>query len=196
MSKPSTPMFRVAFPHVFKTKYNKLNKKDEYGLVALFETGQDLKVLKVAAQEALAKKFGQDKTQWPENLKSPFRDQGDRETKNKTTGKMEMPQGYVKGAVYLNLRSEQRPGVVDHNVVDIIDSGDFYGGCYAIASVNAYAYDQGGNVGVAFGLGNIQKIKDGDAFGNRTKPQDDFKPVQQPASENNASAGGATSLFD
>lgn len=188
MSKVNTPEFRVAFPAVFKPKRNDLNGKDEYSLVALFPKGADLSGLKKAAQEALEKKFGADKAKWPKNLRSPFRDQGDREKEN-DEGVMTLPQGYEKGAIYLNLRSGQRPGVVNHNVEDIIDESEFYGGCWARASVNAYAYDQKGNRGVAFGLGNIQKLKDDDAFGNRTKPEEDFAAVAAPEASANTSAG-------
>ena len=193
MSKVNTPQFRVAFPQVFQPKKNDLNGKDEYSVVALFAPGTDLKALKIAAQEAIIKKFGADKAKWPKGMRSPFRDQGDREKEN-DDGVMVMPQGYVKGAIYLNLRSSQKPGVVDNQVQDIIDSSEFYGGCYAIASINAYAYNQKGNKGVSFGLGNIQKIKDGDAFGNRTKPEEDFTAVAgSEAGEDNSTS--ADELF-
>lgn len=174
--KVTTPDFRAAFPNVFRARKNDLNGKDEYSITALFPAGADLTALKKAAQEALAKKFGSDQKKWPQNLRTPFRDQGDREKTN-DEGKKVLPQGYEKGSIYITLRSTQKPGVVDQNVQTIIDESEFYGGCWAKASVSAYAYDQKGNRGVSFGLGNIQKVKDGDAFGNRTKPEDDFKPV-------------------
>ena len=198
MSKVNTPEFRAAFPQVFQAKRNTLNDKDEFSVVALFTLGQDLSMLKTACQEAITKKWGPDQSKWPQNLRSPFRDQGDREKLNEETGKMEMPQGYVKGAIYITLRSTQKPGVVDNNVQEILDSSEFYGGCYAKASVNAYAYDQKGNRGVSFGLGNLQKLKDGDAFGNRTKPQDDFTPVQNPDGNQAGGAKGAdaSSMFN
>jgi len=190
-TKVNTPQFRAAFPQVFRAKKNDMNGKDEFSIVALFAKGEDLTKLKEAAQFALEKKFGKDKAKWPKGLRSPFRDQADREKEN-DEGKLVMPQGYVKGAMYLNLRSTQRPGVVNHAVEDIIDESEFYGGCFVIASVNAYAYDFKGNVGVNFGLGNLQKVKDGDHFGNRTKATDDFKAVDAPAGDASASA---TDLF-
>jgi len=196
MSKVNTPEFRVAFPAVFTPKHNDLNNKDEFSVVALFKHGEDLSSLKLAAQEALAKKWGPDQNKWPQNLRSPFRDQGDREKMNEETKKMELPQGYVKGAIYLNLRSTQRPGCVDQNVQEIIDQSDFYGGCWARASINAYAYDQKGNKGVSFGLGNLQKLRDDDAFGNRTKPQDDFSAVQDPNAGKSNNTSDASSLFN
>ena len=184
MSNVHTPEFRVAFPTVFTSKRNELSGNDEYSIVALFPKGANLDKLKTAAKEALIKKFGKDQSTWPKKLKTPFRDQGDREKIK--DGKATLPQGYVKGAIYLNLKSKDRPGLVDNQVQTIIDQSEFYGGCWAIATINAYAYDTAGNRGVSFGLGNIQKIRDDDHFGNRTKPEQDFKPVE------NTDAGDAS----
>jgi len=176
MSKINTPTFRVAFPNVFKPRYNQMSKKDEFSLVALFPKDADLSGLKQACMDAAAKKWGDNQQAWPQGLKWPFRDQGDR-AKTNEEGNQVLPDGYVAGNIYLNLRSVNQPGVVDNSVQEIIDSSEFYGGCWARASVSVYAYEQGNNRGVNFGLGNIQKVKDDDAFGNRTKPQDDFQPV-------------------
>ena len=191
-TKVNTPEFRVAFPQVFRPKKNDLNGKDEFSVVALFKKGISLVLLEKAAEAAMTKKWGENRNKWPKGLRSPFRNQGDR-AKTNDEGVETMPQGYEKGAIYLNLRSAQRPGVVDQDVQDIIDESSFYGGCWARASINAYAYDVKGNKGVAFGLGNIQKLRDGDAFGNRTKPEEDFSPVEN--NEANATSQTANSLF-
>lgn len=193
MSKATTPPFRVAFPSVFQPKRNTLNGKDEFSVVALFKKGEDLNGLKQAAADALTKKFGEDKSKWPQGLKTPFRDQGERIEAAKAQGKTP-PQGYEQGAVYLTLRSNQRPGLVDQDVQPILDSSEFYGGCWARATVNAYAYDQAGNRGVSFGLSNLQKVKDDEHFGNRSKPEDDFAPVDTASSKE--SAVNATDLFN
>lgn len=177
MATVNTPKFRVSYPNVFKARRNDLSGKDEYSLIALMPKGADLAKLKEVAQKAIVDKWGADKAKWPANLRSPFRDQADR-AKN-VDGKMVLPAGYEAGAIFLNLKSSQRPGVVDQNVQDIIDETQFYAGCWAIASVNAYAYDNKGNRGVAFGLNNIQKVKDGEPLGNRARPESDFAPVTQ-----------------
>lgn len=183
MSKVVTPEFRVAFPAVFRPKRNTLNGKDEYSIVALFPKGADLTSLKQAAQDALVKKFGENKSKWPKDLRTPFRDQGDR-AKQKD-GVETLPQGYEKGAIYLNLRSNNRPGVIAGNMEEILDESDFYGGCWARASINAYAYDQMGNRGVAFGLGNLQKVRDDGHFGNRSRPEQDFTAVADTSDSSN-----------
>lgn len=191
----NTPEFRVSYPSVFQPKKNDLNGKMEYSVVALFPFGKDdpkLADMKKMAEAAVVKKWGADKSQWPANLKSPFRDQGER-AKN-VDGKRILPAGYEDGKVFVTLKAEQKPAVVDENVNTIIDPTQFYAGCYAIASINAYAYDQKGNRGVAFGLGNIQKWRDGDSLGGRTRPEDDFSAVATGGEK--SGTGSASSLFD
>ena len=162
-----TPRFRVSFPNVFRPgKVMQVGAEPKYNCTMLFEKGADLTALKNAAQAAVVEKWGSDKAKWPKNLRSPFRDQGEKEF-----------EGYVKGAVFINAASKQRPGLVDEKVQDIIEEKDFYPGCYARATVRAFAYDQAGNRGVSFGLQNIQKLAEGEPLGGRTKPQDDFEPV-------------------
>jgi hypothetical protein len=184
MSNVTTPEFRVSFPNVFKAKKNDMSGKDEYSIVALFPKNTDFSKLKLEAQRALEEKWGKDKTKWPTGLKTPFRDQGER--KKIIEGKDVLPAGYEAGAIFINLKSTQRPGLVDANLNDIIDEKDFYPGCYARATVRAYAYENKGNRGVAFGLQNIQKTRDGDPLSGRPKAQDEFAPIE--------GAGSSTSL--
>ena len=49
-----------------------------------------------------------------------------------------------------------------------------YSGCYARVSVTFYAFNSNGNKGVACGLGNIQKIRDGEPLGAHSSAADDF----------------------
>lgn len=190
MANTMTPEFRVSYPHVFKPQKNDLSGEMEYSLVALFPKGADLSKLKEAAQQAIVDKWGADKSKWPSNLRSPFRDQGER----KKDGVL--PAGYEEGAVFINMKSKQKPGVVDQNVQDIIDETQFYAGCWARATVRAYAYDQKGNRGVAFGLRNIQKLRDGEPLGGRTRPEDDFEPIDTGDGDAGGEGKPATSLFD
>ena len=170
-----TPEFRVSYPQVLQSKLNDLNGKQEYSCVALFAKGADLKALKTNAQAAAKEKWG-DKI--PAKLKSPFRDQGEKEKEGK------LPDGLEAGAIFLTLKAQHRPGLVDANLQPIIDASDFYAGCWARAQVRAYAYDQKGNVGVAFGLQNLQKMRDGDSLGGRVKAEDAFEAVAGAAEEN------------
>lgn len=189
-----TPKFRVSYPSVFKPKLNDLNGKNEFSLVALFPKGADLTKLKKAILAAQEKKWGKDPKKWPKKMKTPFRDQSDRAKENEQ-GKMVMPDGYVEGAIYCNLKSDKRPSVVDENVQPILDETKFYAGCYAIAAVNAYAYDIKGNTGVALGLNHVQFAGHGEPFGNRSKAEDVFAPLEI-ASEGASDGDAADSLYD
>ena len=59
-----------------------------------------------------------------------------------------------------------------------LDQTEVYSGCYGRISVNFYGYNSNGNRGVAAGLGNIQKLKDGEALSSRTNAEDDFEAVE------------------
>jgi hypothetical protein len=72
-----------------------------------------------------------------------------------------------------------QPGLVDASLQRIISEQDFYSGCYARATITAYGYDKAGNVGVAFGLQNVQKLRDGEAFSGRTAAENDFDAVDE-----------------
>jgi hypothetical protein len=192
MANVTTPKFRVSYPNVFKAKKNDLNGQEEFSLVALFPKGADLSALKKAAQEAVVEKWGSDPKKHPKNLRSPFRKHEEKQYEN-DSGQTVYPPGMEEGGIFLNLKSKQRPGIVDQNVQDILVESEFYAGCYARATVRAYAYDNKGNAGVAFGLQNIQKMAEGDPLGSRTKAQDDFAPIAGAGTSEGASAD---SLFN
>lgn len=183
-----TPEFRVSYPKVFKPERNTLNDQDEYSLVALFAAGADLTAVKAAVKEAAEKKWGADPKKWPKNMRSPFKVQ---EMKQDDDGNDYLPSGFTEGASMLSVKSQKKPGLVDASNQDIIDDNDFYGGCYARAQVNAFAYDKKGNVGVALGLNHVQKLRDGESFGSATRNASDvFSPVSETGG---SSAGG---MFD
>lgn len=176
-----TPEFRVSFPQVFEAKAVNPGDKVKFTVQMLFrvkadlakldEKPVDLAPLKNAVVQVLVQKFGPDKTKWPKGLRIPFRD-----------GKEKDYDGYGEGVVFCTATSLMKPGLVDAALQPIISPSDFYGGCYARATVNPYYYDTKGNKGVAFGLQNIQKIRDGEPFSGRGKPENDFDAIDVPAS--------------
>ena len=179
-----TPTFRASYPSVFKPQLNKLSGKQEFSLEALFEVGTDLTAMKKAAENACVNKWGTDKKAWPKNLKSPFRDQKEKEKEGK------LPDGCTAGAVFMRLKSTKRPGLVDQNKVEIMEESQFYAGCFARAHVSAFAYSQAGNNGVSFGLNHVQFVKDGDPFSGRPNVESAFTAV-----EGAGEASDAASLF-
>ena len=45
---------------------------------------------------------------------------------------------------------------------------------YARVSLSFYAFNSNGNRGIACGLQNIQKVRDGESLGGKAKAEDDF----------------------
>jgi hypothetical protein len=97
-------------------------------------------------------------------LKTPLRD-----------GDTERPDDEAyQGHYFLNANSNTAPGVVDIDRQPILDTSEIYSGVYARVSLSFYAFNSNGNRGIACGLQNIQKIRDGESLGGRTKAEDDF----------------------
>lgn len=186
-----TPEFRVAMAAVFEPYNSKDDPKPleerSYLIRALFphpskmapayKTEYDafLAELKARANAAILAKWGPDKTKYPSQLRSPFRDQGEKSF-----------DGWEAGALWFTTSKKYkdgRPGLVGSSVdangvlLDIKDPSEFYAGCYARCSLDVYAYSRAGNNGVAFGLVNIQKTRDGESLSGRMKAQDEFQPV-------------------
>ena len=76
---------------------------------------------------------------------------------------------------FFNANSRQAPQVVDSHVQPILDQSEVYSGCYGKISVTFYGYNSNGNRGIAAGLGNIQKLRDGESLGGRTTAAEDFE---------------------
>ena len=80
-----------------------------------------------------------------------------------------------KGCWFLNANSNTAPQIVDRSVQPILDRGEVYSGCYARVSINFYAFNTNGNRGIACGLGNIQKVRDGEPLAGKSSAADDFQ---------------------
>lgn len=118
-----------------------------------------------AIEEGIAK-FGGKKPN-KAAIKLPLRD-----------GDVERDDDAYKGHYFVNANSTTPPQIVDKSVRPILDRNEVYSGCYARVSLNFYAFNSNGNKGVACGLGNIQKVKDGEPLGGRTNAADDFTTVE------------------
>lgn len=75
---------------------------------------------------------------------------------------------------FVNANSLTKPGAVDADRNTILDSSELYSGIIGRASISFYAYNHGGNRGIACGLNNIQKLADGTPLGGRSRAEDDF----------------------
>ena len=97
-------------------------------------------------------------------LKTPLRD-GDTERPD--------DEAYAN-AYFVNANSATAPGIVDADRQPILDRSEVYSGVYGRASINFYAFNSNGNKGIACGLNNLQKIRDGEPLGGKSRPEDDF----------------------
>ena len=97
-------------------------------------------------------------------LKTPLRD-GDAERPD--------DEAYAN-AYFVNANSSTAPGIVDADRQPIIDRSEVYSGVYGRASINFYAFNSNGNRGIACGLNNLQKIRDGEPLGGKSRAEDDF----------------------
>ena len=77
-------------------------------------------------------------------------------------------------AYFINANSATAPGIVDADRQPIIDTSEVYSGVYGRASINFYAFNSSGNKGIACGLNNLQKIRDGEPLGGKSRAEDDF----------------------
>ena len=75
---------------------------------------------------------------------------------------------------FVNANSTSAPGIVDAAKNQIIEKSEVYSGCYGRASISFYAFNANGNKGIACGLNNLQKIKDGEPLGGRASAESDF----------------------
>ena len=78
------------------------------------------------------------------------------------------------GCYFINASSRTAPGIVDADRNPILDRAEVYSGCYCRVSISFYAYNTNGNRGIACGLNNIQKIRDGEPLGGRVSAEMDF----------------------
>lgn len=100
-------------------------------------------------------------------IKTPLRD-----------GDTERPDDEAyKGCYFVNANSTTAPGIVDADRQEILDHSEVYSGVYGRASISFYAFNSSGNRGIACGLNNLQKIRDGEPLGSRSSAQDDFADV-------------------
>ena len=97
-------------------------------------------------------------------IKTPLRD-----------GDLERPddEAYAN-SYFVNANSATAPGIVDANLDPILERSEVYSGVYGRASINFYAFNSNGNKGIACGLNNLQKIKDGESLGGKSRAEDDF----------------------
>lgn len=162
-----TPEATLSFPHLFAPWAPKnTTQEPKYSCALVFDPGTDITELRTAATVAAREKWGEELEGMLANgqLRLPWRTDVAKK-------------GYAEGSVFINVRSNQAPGVVDPSLEPITDVGKMYAGCRVRASLTAFAYDTAGNIGVSFALNNVQRIGEGERLDNRKAASEDFDKV-------------------
>lgn len=166
-TKVVTGEVRLSYVHIFEPTAIDENSEEKYSISVIIPKSDKQTLKRVREAIEAAKELGKVK-KWggklPPKLKLPLRD-GDEERPD--------DEAYAD-SYFFNCSSKQKPGVVDKKCNPIIDTEEVYSGCYGRVSVNFYPFDQSGSKGVAAGLNNVQKLKDGDPLGGRSRAEDDF----------------------
>lgn len=166
-TKVVTGVVRLSYANVWEPK--SINGGAEKYSVSLIIPKSDTKALTAiqkaidAAIEEGRGKFG-GKIPNKSALKLPMRD-----------GDIDRPDDEAYANCYfVNANSTTAPEIVDKSLNPILNRSEVYSGVYARVSINFYAFNSNGNRGIACGLGNIQKVSDGEPLGGKTSAADDF----------------------
>lgn len=164
-TKVVTGMVRLSYAHLHQPHAIEGNEpKYSVSLIIPKDDKETLKAIKEAVEEAKENS----KHLWggkiPSNLKTPLRD-----------GDEERPDDDVySNAYFINANSKSKPELVDLKGNKGLGPDEIYSGCYARVSINFYGYSVSGSKGVACGLGNVQKLDDGEKLGGGSRAEDDF----------------------
>lgn len=172
-TKVVTGEVRLSYAHLFEAFSPNDEQAPMYSTTILIPKNdtKTLQKIKDAQEEALeqgkSSKFG---GKVPQKWHNTLRD-GDEDADLERNPEYE-------GHYFMSLRSKTAPGVVDKTVQPILDSSEVYSGCYARVSMNAFPYSNSGNKGISFGLNHVQKMRDGDFLGGRSRAEDDFDELE------------------
>ena len=166
-TKVVTGLVRLSYANVWEPK--SINGGAEKFSVSLIIPKADAKTLGAiqkaidAAIEEGRGKFG-GKIPSKAALKLPLRD-----------GDVDRPDDEAYANCYfVNANSSSAPEIVDTSLNPVLNRSEVYSGVYARVSINFYAFNSNGNRGIACGLGNIEKVRDGEPLGGKTSASDDF----------------------
>jgi hypothetical protein len=172
-TKVITGKVRLSYVNLFKPRAASEDAEPKYSACLLIPKTDKNTVDKINKAIEVVKRSEAAKAKWggkvPNNIKIPLRD-GDEDHPEKAE---------FCGMYFLNANCLQKPGIIDLQKIEIVDSTEVYSGCYARASVNFYAFNRSGNKGIACGLNNIQKVADGENLGGRASAEDDFSDDYQ-----------------
>lgn len=166
-TKVITGVVRLSYVHVYAPHAANEGADEKYSVSVIIPKSDKATISKInAAIKAATEKGKTDK--WggkvPANLKLPIRD-GDEDRGE--------DEAYAD-SYFINCTSNNQPGMVDLQCNELIEPDAIYSGVYARVSINFYPFNKSGNKGIAAGLNNIQKVKDGERLAGGASAESDF----------------------
>lgn len=158
---------RITYLHAFQPHAMEEGDEPKYQCCLVIPKSNKALVAKINKAINAAKAEGKS-SKWngkvPTNLKLPLRD-----------GDEDRPDDEVyEDAYFINCNTTRKPQVVGRDRQPIIDADEFYSGCYGYVSVNFYPFNVSGNKGIAAGLGNFLKTRDGEPLVGGSTAEQDF----------------------
>ncbi len=163
------PRTRFSFCHIWEPK--SINGGEpKYSISAIIPKDDTETVAKIRAAIEAAYHEGESKLKGKGTLpplsalKTPLRD-----------GDLDRPEDPAyAGCWFLNANSDRAPGIVDAHAQPILDRNEVYSGCYGRVSITFFAFNTNGNRGIACGLNNIQKLREGEPLGGNISAEQEF----------------------
>lgn len=173
-TKVITGVCRWSYANVWQPKAIEEGAKPKYSVSLIIPKSDTATIEKIKAaiqaayEEGTGKLKDTSKSVPPlSTLKTPLRD-GDTERPDDPA---------YANSYFVNANSITAPGVVDADRQPIIDTSEVYSGVYGRASINFYAYATKTAKGIACGLNNLMKVKDGEPLGGHSRAEDDFADI-------------------
>ncbi len=171
-TKVITGKVRLSYANLFEPK--SINGSEPKYSVSIIIPKEDAQMVE-AIEQAIENAKERDKGKWngkiPANLKLPLRD-----------GDVERPDDDAyANSYFVNANSLRAPAVVGTEKDSAtgrairLTEEEVYSGCYARVSINFYGFNAAGNKGIACGLGNVQKVDDGERLGGGSSAEEDFE---------------------
>ena len=162
---------RFSYVNVFEPRAGQNGGEPKYSITILLPksdiaTKQAIdREIQAELQNGIAAKFG---GQMPARPAIPIHDGDGTRPSGEPFGEE------CRGCWVFTASSKQKPEVVDENCQPILSQTQVYSGCYGRVSLRFFAYNQAGKKGIGCGLGNVQKLHDGEPLGGGTTAKQDF----------------------
>lgn len=177
----TTGEVRMSFVHLFKPYAYQPGDPEKYSVTCILPKSDIATKQRLDAAIAAAEQLGV-QNKWggvkPPHVPNPIWD-GDGVKQDGTPFGAECKGAWVFSA---SANADFAPEVVDADLNPIINQSEIYSGIYGRVNINVFAYAAKGKKGIGFGLGPVQKLRDGEPLTtSRTTAQQAFGAFVQQA---------------